>query len=81
MKKEILIVGDGQKAIAVAAVLAMAGMAISHRPMGHGQFSQPISRLPSEPTFKKTAGDHERLLRAVEKRERKRLKAIRDLGR
>ena len=83
METEVLLIRDAHKETATAAAaLAMAGAIISYHKQGHMPFDPPLPRrLPTEPSFEKTAGDRERLLKAVEKRKRKRIKAIRDLGR
>jgi len=80
----ILVVGDNKiQGLAEAAELAMDGMDIIYHPEGYipfdPLFDPPLSHLPEE-TYEKTVGDRDRLTKAVEKRERKRLKAIRDLG-
>lgn len=80
--KEVGIIGSGpcSPGLAAALALTLAECAtipyyISHREM---PFNPPFSRLPEEHVKEKTAGDRERLMKAVEKRERKRLKRLRE---
>lgn len=79
--KEPMIVVSGPCSPGLAAALVMSMAVPCYMHPDDMPFDPPLSRLPEEPTIKKTAGDRERLIKAVEKRERKRLKALRDMVR
>lgn len=71
MPKEIV----GGPNIGRAASALMAGTAILYHTTGHMPFDPPLTPLPEKPR-EITGGDRVRLLKAAEKRERKKLKIL-----